>query len=299
MKDLKEKVAVITGAASGIGKSFAIALAKEGMHLCLSDIDMENLEIVKQEVEKLGVKVISLKCDVSKYEDFENLGKEVYSKLGGVDLLINNAGIAVGVPLEELELEDWKKTLDVNLWSIIHSIKVFVPKMMEKKSGHIVNVASGAGVLGTTEPLPYITSKFAVVGISEGLYSQLHGHGINVSVIIPVYINTNIFKRFEFKFSKKMRDNIEKEKLDEIRTAILENFAQKAMSPDRAVRKYMAGIKKNELYVTDTKGLLSIIATKGNDPQGYEKFLLNYAENGYKTSKELFSRFGINLDDYS
>ena len=249
MKDLKNKNCFLTGAASGIGRAFAIALAKEGMNLFISDIDVENLEMVKKEIEEMGAKVIIGKCDVSKYEDFEDIAKEFYSKLGDVDLLINNAGIAIGGPIEQLELEDWKAVLDVNLWSIIHSIKVFLPRMLEKKSGHIVNVASGAGVLGSSEPLPYITSKFAVVGISEALYGQLYNRGIRVSVIVPSYIKTNIFLTSKFKWPKKLVEDYGVEKIEEIYNTYMKDMASKAMLPKRAVRKYIAQIKENRLYL--------------------------------------------------
>ncbi len=120
MKDLKNKNCFLTGAASGIGRSFALALAKEGMNLYISDINMERLESVKKEVEELGAKVFTARCDVSKFEDFEKAANDFHSKLGDVDLLINNAGISVGGSIEELELEDWKEVLDINLWSIIY-----------------------------------------------------------------------------------------------------------------------------------------------------------------------------------
>ena len=115
MKELKDKNCFLTGAASGIGRSFALALAKEGMNLFISDINMEDLEKVKKEVEAFGAKVFAKRCDVSKYEDFENATNAFYEKLGDVDLLINKAGIAISGSAIELELEDWKKVLDVYL----------------------------------------------------------------------------------------------------------------------------------------------------------------------------------------
>ena len=134
MKDFKNKNCFLTGAASGIGRSFALALAKEGMNLYISDINMERLANVKKEIEEIGTKVIAVKCDVSKYEDFQNAAVDFHSQLGDMDLLINNAGIAISGGIEELELEDWREVLDINLWSIIHSLKVFLPKMLEKKA---------------------------------------------------------------------------------------------------------------------------------------------------------------------
>ena len=290
MKDFKNKNCFLTGAASGIGRSFALALAKEGMNLYISDINMERLANVKKEIEEMGCKVIAVKCDVSKYEDFEKAAKDFHSKFGDMDLLINNAGIAISGGIEELELEDWKKVLDINLWSIIYSLKVFLPRMLEKKSGHIVNVASTAGVCGTSEPLPYITSKFAVVGLSEALYGQLYNRGINVSVIVPSYIKTNIFTESKVKFSKKLVEDYGSKKLEEIFIAIVEEMKKKSTSPDRAVRKYIAAIKRNELYVSDAGSAMAILASKAQ-PRKYEELLVKVKEN--------FLKFGINLDDYS
>ncbi len=297
MKDLKNKNCFLTGASNGIGRAFAIALAKEGMNLFISDIDMENLETVKKEIEEMGAKVFAGKCDASKYEDFVNIAKEFYSKLGNVDLLINNAGISIGGPIEELELADWKDVLDINLWSIIHSIKVFLPRMLEKKSGHIVNIASGAGIFGTSEPLPYIASKFAVVGISEALYGQLYSRGIRVSVIVPSYIRTNIFLASKIKYRKKLVEDYGVEKIEEIYNTLMKDMASKAMLPKRAVRKYITQIKENRLYVYDMKTILPILALKGN-PQQFEEFLVNFNENFLNTNKEYFLKYGINLDDY-
>jgi short-subunit dehydrogenase len=297
MKDLKDKNCFLTGAASGIGRSFALALAKEGMNLYITDIDMENLENVKKEIEEMGATVYVGKCDVSKYEDFEKCAKDFYSKLGDVDLLINNAGIAIGGPIEELELEDWKYVLDINLWSIIHSIKVFVPRMIEKKNGHVVNVASTAGIMGSSEPLPYVTSKFAVVGLSEALYGQLYNLGIRVSVIIPAYVKTNIFTESKVKYSKKLVADHGREKVVEIFASIMEGMKKRGTSPDRVVRKYIAGIKEDQLYVSETPSTISILGSKG-EPRQYEEFLVKINENFRNTNKQAFLKYGINLDDY-
>jgi short-subunit dehydrogenase len=298
MKELKGKNCFITGAASGIGRSLSIGLAKEGMNLFITDIDMVNLEKVKTEIENLGlgINVFTDKCDVAKYEDFEKVGKEVAAKLGDIDLLVNDAGIAVSAQVEELELEDWKKVLDVNLWSVIYSIKVFLPRMLERETGHIVNVASAAGILGFSEPLPYVTSKFAVVGLSEGLYGALCTRGLEVSVILPSYIKTNIFHNALIKFPKNVREKVSAAKLEEVRKIIGDEMASKGTDPDRAAKKYIRGIKNNELYIVDSKAILNSLIQKA-DSQKYKCFIDNAMVNLEDTTKKYFLKAGINIDD--
>ncbi len=298
MKDLEGKNCFITGAAKGIGCTFSKALAKEGMNLFLIDIDIENLEKVKGEIQDLGGNVHTDKCDVSRYEDFKSAAEKFHSKLGKLDLLINNAGIAIGGNAVDLELEDWKEVLDINLWSIIHSIKVFLHHMLENKSGHIVNVSSGAGVFGSIEPLPYIASKFAVVGISEALFGRLHRHGINVSVIVPSYVRTSIFSSAKIRYSEKLMEDVGEEKLREIYDSMLKEMESKAMLPDRAVKKYIKGIKNNQLYIYDLRAVLMPFAMKGTDPHKFEQFLINYTEQNFNANKDLFKSYGINVEDY-
>ncbi|MFX1314650.1 MAG: SDR family NAD(P)-dependent oxidoreductase [Promethearchaeota archaeon] len=297
MKDLVKKNCFITGAASGIGRSFAIALANEGMNLFISDINMEDLKRVKEEIDKVGVKVYTGRCDVAKFSDWEKISKDFFSELKELDLLINNAGIGIGGDIFELELEDWKRVLDINLWSIIHSLKVFLPHMYNKHSGHIVNIASGAGVFGSAEPIPYITSKFAVVGLSEALFGQLYNQNIRVSVIIPSYIKTNIFSKAKIKYSKKLIDAYGEDKIEKIYRSFLDETTKNAMSPDKAVKRYIRGIKKDQLYVYDMRSVLGPLFLKSN-PQLYEKFLIDYNKNALKTTKEYFLKFGINIDEY-
>ena len=301
MKELQNKNCFITGAASGIGRSFALALAKQEMKLFISDVNTEGLEQVKKEIEQAGKTVYSIKCDVSKLSDIENAAKAFYSKLGDVDLLINNAGIGRAVNLANMNLKNWRKVVDVNLWSVIYSMKVFLPRMLERKSGHIVNVASGAGLFGSSEPPSYITTKFAVVGLSEALFSRLKPLGISVSVITPGLIRTNVFhsglKNMEY--NPKMLKDIGKEKCDEVYGAAMDNLMNTAMSPDVAVRKYIRQIKKDQLYIFDSQTMKDIVALKGKNMKDYEQFLLNYQEMQAKGMKEHFQQYGINIEDYS
>ena len=298
MKELKGKNCFITGAASGIGHSLALELAREGMNLYITDINMEGLENVKKEIEKIGVKVFAVKCDVSKFEDWEKCEENFKSNLGDIDLLVNNAGIAIGGSIIELELEDWEKVLGVNLWSIIYSLKTFVLRMIARGSGHIVNVASGAGIFGSPEPLPYVTTKFAVVGLSEALFGTLYGLGINVSVICPWIIATNIWNTSEMKVPQKLIEDVGAEKIEEMMNEVREGFLEIALSPDDVAKIYVKEIKENKLYICDNKDYFNILAMKGK-PQEFENTLkMAHAERAYNMRKR-YRKFGINIDDYN
>ncbi len=298
MKDLKNKNCLITGAANGLGKAFALGLAQEGMNLFITDIDIENLENVKKEVESIGAQVYSTKCDVTKVEDFQITAEKFDSKLGELDLLINNAGIVIGGNIFEITLDDWKDLLDVNLWSIIYSLNVFLPKMINRGNGHIVNVASAAGVIGATEPLPYVASKFAVVGLSEALFGQLNSYGINVSVILPLYVRTNIFESCKIKYSQKLIDDVSEEKLREISKSLLKEMHSKAILPHRAVNKYIKGIKNNQLYIYDSRAVLGMLTLKGTNQPQFEEFLKNLNKNNEENTRKHFLKYGVDIDKY-
>lgn len=300
MKDFKNKNCFITGAASGIGRSFALALAKRGMNLFLTDINIQGLEKVKHEAEKEGVKVFLAKCDVSRYKNFKRAADEFYEKLGELDLLINNAGISMDGNMLNINLKVWKKVIDTDLWSIIYSIKAFLPRMIKRGSGHIVNIASGAGVIGSAEPLPYIAAKFGVVGLSETFFARLKNLGIQVSVIVPAWVKTNIIviDTDKIQYPPKLLKDFGKEKLDEAYSTLMDSIAEGAISSDEAVEKYIEGIEKDQLYVFDNSFYYEALAMKGKDPKQYESMLLEGMINRGKVFRDHFHKYGINIEDY-
>ena len=278
MKKLKDKNLIITGAASGIGRSLAIGLAKEGMNLFISDINMERLEKVKEEIEALGIKVFTARCDVTKYEDVAKLAEVAQEKLGDIDMLINNAGIGSGAYAETMELEDWKRVLDVNLWSIIYSIKVFLPIMLERGQGHFINTGSGAGIVGQPVHLDYCTSKFAVVGLSEALFSEIRDRGIHVSVICPTIIKSNIMERSEVRIPPELMKSVSEAELPEKEERFKEEFwkeySKKGLTPEKAAKKYIKGIKRQKLFIFDKRILRVAMFIKAAFPSIYKKVLI-------------------------
>lgn len=195
MKDFHDKVVVVTGAASGIGREIAFAFANRGACLAISDIDKAKLEDVKVDLEALGAAAFTRAVDVSRAEDLEAYCDAVYEELGRVDVLCNNAGVSVGGDFEDIGLEDWVWIAGVNLWGVIHGCHFFYPRMVAQGGGgQIVNIASGLGLMPAPGSIPYVTTKHGVVGLSETLRAEAAVHGIGVSVICPGFILTSIFR---------------------------------------------------------------------------------------------------------
>ncbi len=196
MQNFQTKVAVVTGAASGIGKAMAQRFAAEGMRLALADIEPEPLSQFADELRRAGTQVIFERVDVSKPADLERLAARTYQEFGAAELLCNNAGILPpGAPVWKEPLSNWRWTLDVNFFGVLHGVQAFLPRMLEaNREAHIVNTASLAGL--TTRPLmsAYNVSKHAVVALSECLYAelQLTTDKIHVSVLCPAFSKTRL-----------------------------------------------------------------------------------------------------------
>jgi NAD(P)-dependent dehydrogenase (short-subunit alcohol dehydrogenase family) len=198
MKDVKDRVAVVTGAASGIGLATAHLLADEGMRLVLADIEGDALAAAEQAIKAKGGEVVAVRCDVTSQEAVNDLALAAFSTFGRVHVVFNNAGVAATAATLRLHawegtLADWDWTLSVNLMGVVHGVRAFVPRMLEGgEEGHIVNTASMAGLL--TGANPYSVSKHGVVCLTEGLYRDLReiGARVSASVVCPGLINTRI-----------------------------------------------------------------------------------------------------------
>lgn len=185
---LKNKVAIITGAKQGIGLGIALAFAKEGCNIVISDLQQAECEKAAKKIQKFGVKTLAIACDVSKKNDVDNLVNETTKKFGKLDILVNNAGIFPFVSFSEMTEEDWDKVLDTNLKSIFLCSQAAIKKM--KAGGKIVNISSIASLVGFEGLVHYCASKAGVNGMIRALALELAGKKINVNAVAPGVIET-------------------------------------------------------------------------------------------------------------
>ncbi len=195
MKDLTNKSALITGAASGIGRATALALAREGASpLVLSDINPEGLEKTVAEVRALGSEAIGLVANVADAAAAREMVRQAIAHCGQLDLLLNIAGTAIMGPLEKLDLEDWRRVIDVDLWGPIHLVHAVYPHMVENGSGHIVILASRSGLWADESYNgPYLAAKFGAVGLCEAIRVEGFLKGVGVTCVCPGDVKTNIW----------------------------------------------------------------------------------------------------------
>jgi NAD(P)-dependent dehydrogenase (short-subunit alcohol dehydrogenase family) len=195
MQNFRGRVAVITGAASGIGFGLAERFASEGMKLVLADVEERALAEAAQQLRSAGAELVDIRCDVSRTEDVERLAAGAVEAFGAVHVVCNNAGVAdlSGASVWEASLEDWQWVVGVNFWGVVHGIRTFVPLLLQQDEGYVVNTASGAGLVPATLG-SYSVAKHAVVALSESLRMQLAAVGarVGVSVLCPGVVATRI-----------------------------------------------------------------------------------------------------------
>jgi NAD(P)-dependent dehydrogenase (short-subunit alcohol dehydrogenase family) len=193
MRELRDRVAVITGGGSGIGEAIALACADAGMHVALGDIEEANAAKVAEQVRARGRRALAVKLDVTQPEDLERFAEAVYAELGACHLLCNNAGVLVMGMTHERSIHDWDWVLAVNVKGVAFGIRAFVPRMLAQGGeGHIVNTSSSNGLFALPRHGVYTAAKFAVLGLSEALRFDLAPHQIGVSVVCPGGVKTKI-----------------------------------------------------------------------------------------------------------
>ena len=197
--NFKNKVVLITGGSSGIGRASAIEFAKNGATLILVARNQTKLDKIANDLKKFNVPVLTFECDISKKSEVEKMAKTILNKYDSVDVLVNNAGFAIYGSVSKLSIEEIESQMETNYFGMIYCVKNFLPSMINKKSGHIVNVASVAGSFGLPGIASYCASKFAMLGFSEGLKHELKGTGVGITVVSPIMVRTNFFDHPSFK----------------------------------------------------------------------------------------------------
>lgn len=253
MKDFQNRVAVITGAASGIGLALAHACAQAGMRLVLADIDLEALERTRAQFEQQGTPVVARRTDVCSAEQVQALADAAFEHFGAVHLLCNNAGVASPahqLAAWEVPLSDWHWILDVNLLGVVHGLRAFVPRMLALgEEGHVVNTASVAGLVAGSGP--YHASKHGVVCLSEGLYRDLHKHQarISASVLCPGHIRTAIAD------AERNRPDVPDDWSDQVRQEGLaqaqafRQLLEKGYPPEQVAQAVLDAVREDRFYI--------------------------------------------------
>jgi NAD(P)-dependent dehydrogenase (short-subunit alcohol dehydrogenase family) len=199
MKDLAGRVAVVTGGGSGIGRASSLSLARAGVVVVVVDLSQERIDDVTAEIASAGGQSLGCRCDVSSDDQMAELRAAALEAFGQVDIVMNNVGtLAVGYP-EQLPMEAWQRSVDINLLSVVRSLSAFLPDMLTRRSGHIVNTASTAGLFAYSyERLPYSATKAAVIELSEALALYCRPRGVGVTCLCPGPVMTHISEQFQF-----------------------------------------------------------------------------------------------------
>jgi NAD(P)-dependent dehydrogenase (short-subunit alcohol dehydrogenase family) len=243
------KTAFITGGGNGIGLGIARAFAHAGAKIALVDLDDNALQQAKAELSKV-TEIETYILDVRDRERFKGISEAVESQLGPVSVLVNNAGVAGGGPAHKLSYEMWDWGLGINLLGVVNGIQTFLPGMVERKSGHIVNTASGAGLAATGSGVLYQTAKFAVVGLTEALRLELDPLGIGATVLCPGPVATDIIARTRASQPPVETPLSEQEYgAARQRSGRMKEWLAKGVKPDRVGEMVLDAVKANRLYV--------------------------------------------------
>jgi NAD(P)-dependent dehydrogenase (short-subunit alcohol dehydrogenase family) len=250
MQNFQDKVAVVTGAGSGIGLATATRFARAGMRVVMADIQADALESAVSGLREAGHEVTGVQTDVSDFAQIEALAAAAIDTYGSVNVLHNNAGVVRAGTLEELTLEDWEWVLGVDLWSVIYGIKVFLPLIKRAGEGHIVNTASSAGLQSTVNIGPYNVAKFGVVALSETLRLELDeaGSAIGASVLCPGAVRTRICesdRNRELAGHSSGGDSATDDTFKELAGAIV----NEGMAPEDVAELVFQAVKANDFWI--------------------------------------------------
>lgn len=251
MKELTGKAAFVTGGASGIGLALGHAFAEAGMKVMLADIETDALEAAVSNLQAYGFNVRGAACDVADPTSVARAAGATFEAFGNVHVVCNNAGVAAGGGIDTISLDNWRWVLDVNLMGVLHGVRVLLPHIRAHgEGGHIVNTASMAGLVSGLGFSPYVASKYAVVGMSEGLAMQLEPHNIGVTIVCPGFVRTRIGESGRNRQSRYGQAPV----LDPSSPAAavvaeVAKLIETGLDPGKVAARVVSAVRKNELYV--------------------------------------------------
>ena len=241
MRQFKDKICVITGAASGIGAACAHSMAREGALVIGTDLRQDMLADTKAAIEADGGHMENFMVDVADRDAMFDLAATVEKQFGPADLILNNAGVAFGAPVAEMQIDDFKWLMDINFWGVVNGTQAFLPHMIAKGSGHVANISSIFGLISVPTQSAYNAAKYGVLGFTDALRHEMRGTGIGVSTIHPGGINTNIVRHARIQQGPDAEAEHEE---------AIERFAQFTMTqPDGAAKTIMKGIRRNKARI--------------------------------------------------
>lgn len=266
MKSFKNKVAAVTGAGSGIGQALAIALAKQGCHLALSDISEAGLDKTVELLTPYSVKVTTQKVDVAKRDEVATWAKAVVDEHGQVNLIFNNAGVAIGSTAEGVSYEDLEWLIGINFWGVVYGTKEFLPYLKQSGDGHIINISSMFGLTAQPTQSAYNASKFAVRGFTESLRQELdlQNAGVSATCVHPGGIRTNIAK------AARMNNSIQSLGMDPLKSQ--DAFDKLLRTPaDDAAQQILEAVRKDRRRLLIGADAKAVDVIQRILPQGYQK----------------------------
>ena len=261
--DIAGQIALITGGASGIGRATALAMAREGADIAIADINAARLQSTANEIAAIGRRVLAVECDVSSDQAIQTLAERVEADLGAVGILMNNAGVVLRGALEQIALLDWQWCFGINVLGVVRGIHAFLPGMIARRHGYIVNTGSVSGLVALTgEGAPYIASKFAVVGLTEALALYARPFGIGVSLLCPGGVRTNLAET-----GRSIGMTPERQRTETAMAQSVQGGGE--MEPEEIGAAVVEAVKTERFFILPDTVHAELVRQRAQDPEGF------------------------------